>query len=323
MQSSTAIAFRALVMLVFMICIPMFAIFGKDVPNVLKGLVEGRGLVLGPAPGEANGQKVATPLSSASNPFGEPAPYRAGQDAKSENNGPRNAGNGVAQPFPGASAANPPIQNPPAAGPANTLAQAGPYSGFPSTLASPALAVGQATPNPAEFNATPSASPAADWRVPPPSAALAQPASYQTPPPSSATSPTEFAMRDSFPAASTPGAAPLKSLTQPPPLEPLPSSANPGALPPAGRTAAAAAKPDVGAAVRTEEKFRTAENRLRELGASHYVLETWGQDNYRFACEMAVGSGVNRFFEARDNDPWRAMDAVLRQVEDWRIAQRQ
>ena len=66
--------------------------------------------------------------------------------------------------------------------------------------------------------------------------------------------------------------------------------------------------------------------RLRELGASHYVLESWGNDNsqYRFACEMSVGvSGMNRRFEAHESDPWRAMDSVLRQVEDWRNAPRQ
>src|SRR2546425_1281481 len=49
MQSSTAIAFRALVMLICLITIPLFAIFGKDLPQVIKGLLEGRGLVLGPA----------------------------------------------------------------------------------------------------------------------------------------------------------------------------------------------------------------------------------------------------------------------------------
>ncbi len=51
MQSSTAIAIRALVMLICLISIPLFAIFGKDLPQVVKGLIEGRGLVLGPAPG--------------------------------------------------------------------------------------------------------------------------------------------------------------------------------------------------------------------------------------------------------------------------------
>src|SRR5690349_17746280 len=112
MQSSTAIAFRALVMLVFLICIPMFAIFGKDVPNVLKGLVEGRGLVLGPAPNETTGSKVTAPLPSANNPFGEPAPYRAASsDPASANGLNRTATGAAAKPFPSASA-SPPMPTP-------------------------------------------------------------------------------------------------------------------------------------------------------------------------------------------------------------------
>ncbi len=50
------------------------------------------------------------------------------------------------------------------------------------------------------------------------------------------------------------------------------------------------------------------------------MLETWGPDNnrYRFVCQMAVagGAGMNRYFQAINDDPWRAMDAVLHQVED-------
>src|SRR5215471_11417697 len=46
MQSSTAIAIRALVMLIVLISVPLVAIFGKSLPDVLKGLLEGRTLVL-------------------------------------------------------------------------------------------------------------------------------------------------------------------------------------------------------------------------------------------------------------------------------------
>jgi hypothetical protein len=71
-----------------------------------------------------------------------------------------------------------------------------------------------------------------------------------------------------------------------------------------------------------DEKFQQAETRLRELGATHYMLETWGPDNnrYRFVCKMAIGgnSEVNRYFQAVDDDPMQAMETVLRQVEEWR-----
>ena len=46
MQSSTAIAIRALVMLIVLISVPLFAIFGKNLPEVIKGLMDGRSLVL-------------------------------------------------------------------------------------------------------------------------------------------------------------------------------------------------------------------------------------------------------------------------------------
>ena len=78
MQSSTAIAIRALVMLIVLISVPLFAIFGKNLPEVVKGVLEGRGLVLGPAP-------VRNPpgqgLPAANNPFAQSTPYRASTDA--------------------------------------------------------------------------------------------------------------------------------------------------------------------------------------------------------------------------------------------------
>jgi hypothetical protein len=71
-----------------------------------------------------------------------------------------------------------------------------------------------------------------------------------------------------------------------------------------------------------DSRFRQTEIRLRELGATHYMLETWGPDNnsYRFVCKMSIGgnAGVNRYFQATDEDPWRAMNTVLHQIEDWR-----
>jgi hypothetical protein len=332
MQSSTAIAFRALVMLVFLICIPMFAIFGKDVPNVLKGLVEGRGLVLGPAPGDANGPKVATPLPSANNPFGEPAPYRATSTDPANANGLNRAASSPApKPFPSASATPTSPANVPAPNSAQTLmAQSGPYPGVPNTPASPASAInqnasGQSAPpqNLLAQNTPMPGGPSSDWRVPS-AAAGVQPAGYQAAPPPSAT-PTEFSIRDPQPGSPTGAPAQLQSLNQPLPLEAIPANPGSAAFPPSTARASAAAKPDVATAVRTEEKFRTAETRLRELGASRYTLEAWGQDNsqYRFACDMSVpGSSMQRHFEAYETDPWRAMDSVVRQIEEWRGAYR-
>jgi hypothetical protein len=61
------------------------------------------------------------------------------------------------------------------------------------------------------------------------------------------------------------------------------------------------------------------ENRLRELGATYYRLESWGNDQqlYRFYCKVAVAGSADyaHCFEAVHADPRQAMLQVLREVE--------
>ena len=68
--------------------------------------------------------------------------------------------------------------------------------------------------------------------------------------------------------------------------------------------------------------FEQIEHRLRDLGATYYLLETWGTTNqqYRFHCKISVaGTPDNtRSFDAADQDPIRAMRRVLEQVEQYR-----
>jgi hypothetical protein len=68
--------------------------------------------------------------------------------------------------------------------------------------------------------------------------------------------------------------------------------------------------------------FAELERKLREAGATYYLLETWGGEvsSYRFHCRMAVGGDPNntRPFEATDADALRAMSRVVEQVEAWR-----
>ncbi len=70
------------------------------------------------------------------------------------------------------------------------------------------------------------------------------------------------------------------------------------------------------------DQFTQIQQRLRQLGASYYLLETWGSDgqSYRFYCRLPIqGDRTNsRYFEVIDSDQLRAMDRVLRQVEAWR-----
>lgn len=68
--------------------------------------------------------------------------------------------------------------------------------------------------------------------------------------------------------------------------------------------------------------FGSIQARLRQLGATYYLLESWGTDGstYRFHCKMAL-AGSDRYcrnFEATAAEPIAAMESVLRQVEQWR-----
>jgi len=69
------------------------------------------------------------------------------------------------------------------------------------------------------------------------------------------------------------------------------------------------------------DQFVYVQQRLRQLGATYYLLEAWGNDRqlYRFYCKMAVGGNASytRYFEATDSNPHQAMAQVLQQVETW------
>ncbi len=69
-------------------------------------------------------------------------------------------------------------------------------------------------------------------------------------------------------------------------------------------------------------ELRDIQERLRELGATYYLLESWGSDQqlYRFYCKVAVGGNADytHWFEAIHADPLQAMRQVLRRVETWR-----
>jgi subtilase family serine protease len=72
----------------------------------------------------------------------------------------------------------------------------------------------------------------------------------------------------------------------------------------------------------TADRFAYIQDQLRRLGATYYLLESWGDEQplYRFYCKMAIGgnAGYTRYFEATDANPLQAMAQVLREVETWR-----
>ena len=92
------------------------------------------------------------------------------------------------------------------------------------------------------------------------------------------------------------------------PLQPPPADPSLGNLP-------------IGLPVAAAE-LRDIQERLRELGATYYLLESWGSDQqlFRFYCKVAVGGNADytHWFEAIHADPLQAMQQVLRRVEAWR-----
>jgi hypothetical protein len=177
--------------------------------------------------------------------------------------------------------------------------------GNATDIHSPRVVAGPSAAQPASFQAASEAAPIGQD-------AIANRDSKQQPPPGNA-NPAKNRSDSEQPrfgnAIDTSISPPERQITAPSAARPNELAAAPVALPAAGS--------NVG-----DEKFRRAEMRLRELGATQYALEAWGHDNsrYLFVCRMAVGGNpnVNQVFQATKNDPWDAMQDVLAQVEQWR-----
>ncbi|MEX1224348.1 MAG: hypothetical protein WEA31_07350 [Pirellulales bacterium] len=81
------------------------------------------------------------------------------------------------------------------------------------------------------------------------------------------------------------------------------------------------AAPAAGTQLSGGERFTAIEQRLRELGAVYFVLETRSLDppRYRFLCTTARAGNQNvkQKFEATASSGLSAMEDVLCQVEQW------
>jgi hypothetical protein len=68
-----------------------------------------------------------------------------------------------------------------------------------------------------------------------------------------------------------------------------------------------------------------SERRLRELGATYYRLEIWGDEGnfYRCSCSVPISprGRAMRHFEAIESAPSQAINVVIKQVETWRSRQ--
>ena len=87
----------------------------------------------------------------------------------------------------------------------------------------------------------------------------------------------------------------------------------------ASRLAAPASVPCAAGGPSRDDQFKYVSERLKQLGATYFVLESSGDHELRFLCKMAVGGNpqVTKSFWSFDADALKAMTLVLRQVEDW------
>ena len=102
------------------------------------------------------------------------------------------------------------------------------------------------------------------------------------------------------------------------------SDGNPSPLEEVASRRPGAAVPQVPDAAPAEDPFKSIQQRLRQLGATWYALETWGNEGrFHFACRVSVNGNpsLNRLFQATDAEAIQAMGKVLHDVEQWKTSQ--
>jgi len=282
MESSTVVAFRALVMLACLIVVPLAAILGSAFPEVVRSIVL-----------EKLGHK---PTQTASHPGAEAS--RFGQF-------------GPAPAFPPSSSQSPWNNSPqPNAGPAPTWPTSAPSlsinaggSNIQSAPTSPGYKPADVPPQfaaPAE-QVPPNVSPQSGNQSP-----FHHPYQTQT-----------VAAPDNPPVKQAGG-----PLHEPSSVVQIPATAGGSVIPVNSEARPTPQGPGGSPQAQQPDRFSWIEKRLRDYGATYYRLETWGDagEFYRFHCKMAVGNNPNytQQFEATDGDALRAMTQVLEQVEAWR-----
>jgi hypothetical protein len=248
MESSTVVAFRALVLVACLIVVPLAAIFGSQFPEVVKSVLIDRIF-----PNGMPGSAAADSARDTAPPFVAPTQSPPWQENQT---GPAGPGTTVATP----------------AGMSTAPA-------WPGAGVEPAVAWNQSPGQvrPAAGEGLPGGQPGGAERL-----GVAVPVDARQSP-----------HANPNPGPSANAASGLGGLSNP--------------------NAHLVAAPD---------RFTVMERRLREVGATYYLLETWGNDSeyYRFHCKMAIANNPThtRQFEATDTDPLRAMGRVVEQVEAWR-----
>jgi len=270
MQSSTAVAARAIVMLACLVSIPLLAVFGRSLPELVMKLYDER-------------PSQETTFSRDDRP--EAPEFYPGEDTSFVASGPKGAAAGVHPAGTSAWGTNPKVVPAHVTTPSATRLPAG----YEVPIVSPSPGIPDSVTGPAR-STTPQHGREGSGPVGP---AHAVPLSGR------------------FPQV-LPGQA-----TRPQAISRQPPPAGVGAAASAGSQTGVSSVP----APSDGGTFVLIQERLRDMGAVYYRLESWGtqQQLFRFQCEMAVeGSrGLTRHFEAVDSHPLLAMHKVLVEAETW------
>jgi hypothetical protein len=303
-QSSATVALRALVMLVCLVVVPIAAIYGISVPDALKQPLQ-----------RYFGINIASPAAALSEAprFMPDAPSSQASIISAETPAAANLTAGAPAPL------------------ANLAAVAAPA--FPSAAAAPATLPPATSPSPlalrgAQNVVNPLGLPQGQaWDADRASSAII-PAGYQAPMDPVKPGPTAgLAGGDVSRSGFNTNQASPSAGQDPANVVPAwrlggrtlaPAMATPAASLSDVRDGASTAMAGGG----RDEGFASIQQRLRELGATYFLLESWGAQGqlYRFYCKMAIGGNANyhRYFEATGTDPIRVMSKVLKEVEAWR-----
>jgi len=281
MQSSATVGCRAAVMVVCLIAIPLAAVFGTTLPDLIQDLLSRR---WGTTPVPAKDSRCEAPPFRG---FVRPIPSSVAQDDPISGEGSDGSH-------------TPPICQ---SGPPGRI---GPAGGTPNTRQDDAIWAGYDSPvEPLSASAIPA------W-------------------PQQTGGGPKWGGSSASPTGS---AATTAVLSDPTTVEPSPRDlvpvaepeCPPGSIRPSGPFQPPNAAWDCAArqhqSPQTTEQFARVQRRLRELGATYYRLETWGDQGqlYRFQARMAFNGNADyvRHFEVTDSDPLTAMVRLLNQVETW------
>lgn len=289
-SSSSMVALRTFVMIAFLVAIPLFAILGAGLPDSLRTAMQGRAANSfsdRPAPRVSEPAAGASALAAA--PLAdEPRadPAAAGAPANIDH--------------------SPQSARPMGAGQSSLVSQ--PRAGAPLPERLPQAAITAVRPEGAAPRAR-----ITQVRTLPEAAAPApiETAPLWAPAPRTAQTPRGRQTTAHF----EPSGSRLRELAQ--------KAAGDSPL---QATAYSTPAPSSAASEAPNDAFARGERRLREFGASHYRLETWGERGELFRCTANVRlpnrRGGMRHFEATAAAPAQAIEQLLAKIEAWREARR-